>query len=125
MLVIQEKIVCDCGHMESEHSSFTRGYATTRDGKTMCYDCCHEEDKRYLLSAEKVFFYISSDGKKLTNWPGKVLGKVVHWGAFHPFSRERRYVRVRDVHGQYWYGTGDDGMWASLRKCKPQKAGKG
>lgn len=118
-----DKTLCDCGHMPSDISVHgTRGYGTDSKGFTRCYDCCTEEDKKHLLSSDKTVFYISCDGKTLTNWPGRVLGKVLFWGERHAFSRERHYVRVRDVHGQEWYGTGAKGMWASLKKCKPRKA---
>lgn len=111
--------ICDCGHPESEHSEHTRGYGRDADGKTFCYECCTASDKEQLRTSNAVCQYISGDGKSLTNWPGFVLGRVLYWGKRHPFSRERRYVRVRDCHGQEWHGTGAEGMWASLRKCKP------
>ena len=110
-------MICDCGHKPSEHGKHTTGYGYDSHGKTSCYDCCTEHDKRDLVTAAKIFHYIDSDGKTLTNWPGRRLGRVIYWGALHPWSRERRYVRVKDCHGQEWYGTGAEGMYASLTRC--------
>lgn len=110
-------MICDCGHKPSECSLGT-GYGKNREGLTKCYDCCTEDDKKALLSDEKIVLYISMKDHNLVNWPGRILGKVLFYGAFHPFSRERQYIRVKDCHGQEWYGTGAVGMWASLKKCK-------
>jgi hypothetical protein len=30
----------ECGHAESPHSDFTRGYGTRADGSRHCYACC-------------------------------------------------------------------------------------
>ena len=113
-----ERVMCDCGHLESEHSNFTRGYGTDKHGKTSCYDCCEAYDKASLKTDKTVVHYISSDERSLTNWPGRVLGRVVSWGRLHNWSRERRYVRVVDCHGQVWSGIGAAGMWATLHKVK-------
>jgi len=113
-----EKIMCDCGHLESDHGEITRGYGTDGNGKTMCYACCEADDKSRLLADNGFLGYISSDGKNLVGWPGWVLGTVVKWGGRHSWSRERHYITVRDCHGQLWHGTGAEGMWARLRKCR-------
>jgi hypothetical protein len=115
---IEAPYVCDCGHPESEHSSITRGYGIDSAGKTQCYDCCTELDKADLLTAGRVCQYLSDDGKRLTNWMGRDLGRVVHKGALHPFSRERYYIRVRDCRGGMWSGVGAPGMWTVLKRVK-------
>ena len=112
-----DRIMCDCGHLESEHSDCTRGYDMDKDGETFCYDCRTEQDRASLKANQRVCqYYISGDGKRLINWPGRVLGRVVSWGRLHPWSRERRYLRVVDCHGQVWSGIGEAGGWATLRK---------
>lgn len=116
-----EKIMCDCGHIESDHSDITRGYGRDKDGKTFCYDCCEAQDKQAMKTQDKFFAYLSMDGATLVNWPGRKLGTVIRSGAYHPCSRERYYITVRDVHGQMWHGTGAPGEWASLQKNKVQK----
>ena len=115
----KEKIICDCGHIESECSDFTRGYGKDKDGKTFCYDCCHKNDLEEMKTAQKFTAYMSQDGRQLVNWPGRVLGRV-SVGNRHPWSRERFYISVVDVHGQKWHGVGAAGMWASIIKNTKQ-----
>ncbi len=123
-----EKIVCDCGHFESPCSDVTRGYGEDASGKTWCLDCCLMRDKAALLTDTRTTHYLSGDGRFLTDWHGRQLGVVVRHGAVHPFSARgdrRRYITVRDLHGQTWHGTGAAGMWASLKKSKAARAASG
>lgn len=116
MTAITETTVLDCGHVPSVHGPHTTGYGRFGD-RYLCYACCAQQDLEQLRTATKVVQYISSDGKNLTNWPGHVLGTVLYFGAKHPFSQERRYVRVRDTSGGEWSGVGAPGMYATLRRC--------
>jgi len=61
------KIMCDCGHLESEHSECTRGYATDREtGETVCYNCALAGDLEYLKKYGKLSAYVSGDYKHVT-----------------------------------------------------------
>ena len=115
-----------CGH-ESTPSGCAAGYATTPSGERICYGCADAAQVADLASADARPFtgYMSSDGKTWTTWTGGKLGDVVSVGAVHPWTRrsvfgERRFIRVVDVHGQWWSGTGAPGMYAKLRKVKPR-----
>lgn len=87
-----------------------------------CYDCCHAMDVKHLLDRSKPFTgYLSSDGKRFTNWPGSPLGHVVHSSTYRTgwHESEITHVRVRDVHGSLWHGKGaGPGMFLKLRPMK-------
>lgn len=75
-----DKITCSCGHLESDHSEFTRGYATDSEtGKTHCYDCSLKADLAYLKKNGKLTAYVSSDKNKVTTWPGLKIANIVAW----------------------------------------------
>ena len=120
-------MVCDCGHLSTKQKadSCGTGYGKDRDGKTHCYACCTKRDKADLKTAQRTGHYVDGDGKLFINWAGRKLGRVLYWGEIHPWSHARgswlearRYVRIRDCHGQEWYGVASPGMYAVLRKCK-------
>lgn len=82
-------------------------------------------DLRDLLDRSKPFTcYISSNGKHVTGWKGNVLGTVVsssrvkltRWSALH--GKTILAIRVRDLHGGFWYGRGSEGMSVTLRPSK-------
>lgn len=113
----------DCGHVESDHLPVTRGYGRDVDGRTWCYDCCTAQDLETIRGAKpgdrcNVGLYLSCDGTKVTNWPGRTLMGRVWIGRLHPWSRERHYVSAIDELGRTWSGTAAPGMWASLRLTK-------
>lgn len=71
-----------------------------------------------LPTVDRTVLYVAPQGDDVTTWTGDKAGRVIRWGARHPFSRERRYIRVRMADGSEWHGTGEPGMYAPLRKCK-------
>ncbi len=111
------KRILSCGHNPSPHEHFTTGAATLPDGREICYECADKRERADLLTHDKFTAYVSSDGLRLTTWTGGILGRV-DFGAHHPWSRERHYLRAYDCHGQAWHGTGAEGMYCNLRKCK-------
>lgn len=112
---------CDCGHPPTETNHCGTGYGINESGQTVCYDCCAVADLGQIKSSspgDRFVGYLSSDSKAITNWPGRVLMTSVHVGAFHPWSRERRYISAWDRLGRRWYGTGAPGMYAPLKLAK-------
>lgn len=120
---------CDCGHLPTvTDSPLTPGYARMPHGddRTMCYACADRMTLQDIETApvgDRITLYISSDGNSVTTWTGGQMMRVVHWGSVHPWSRgshfgERNYIRVIDHTGHMWYGTGANGMYATLRKAK-------
>lgn len=71
-----EKIMCDCGHLESEHSEVTRGYGTDRTtGKTYCYACCADKDRQIMHDTGRITLYLCGHpGEyRVKNWPGSLV----------------------------------------------------
>lgn len=100
----------------------TDGFAKTKDGEVICYDCCTVLDIEQMNGSNSVLVYLSMDKSKVTNWPGGVLGRVIN-------LRKIRHVRARgefvsfdvvDSTGKSWYGRGQPGMLCQLRARKQQ-----
>lgn len=115
-----ERIVCDCGHIESEHSDFTRGYSTDEEGKTHCYECSLKLDIEHLKVNKKLIGYISCDGKEVVTWPGLKIAKitashVVNFG----YCRNQISFDAMTDDGLKLYGRGPgNGMYCSIRVRK-------
>lgn len=119
---------CDCGHLPTPTDGPGTGYArlSGTDDRTICYECADSMTLRDIADAkpgDRMTFYISSDGDSVTTWTGGKLMRVLKWGARHPWSNNnydgpRHYVRAIDANGYRWYGTGANGMYATLRKSK-------
>lgn len=112
----------DCGHAESPHSDFTRGYGTDAHGKRHCYECCATQDRDYMNAHGEISAYLSSDGKHITTWPGSVLMRVTReWEtSAGGFARNTRITRVwAIVDGEYWHGRGPGrGMYIRMTRAK-------
>lgn len=109
---------CDCKRVLPVQTSGGTGYACCDDNRHLvCYACADERQRADLAKVDRFTGYVSGDGRRLTTWSGGDLGSV-SMGELHPWSRERRYLRAYDCHGQVWSGTGAPGMWCNLRKCK-------
>ena len=111
-------ITLDCGHVPTETTGCGTGYATTHDGRTLCYTCADDAQRANVAAAnygDRITGYLSDDGATWQTWTGGHLGRVVRSGAHHAFSAERYHVRVKDTQGRIWSGTGAPGMWATLR----------
>ncbi len=69
-----KKTMCDCGHLATP-TTVSPGYGRTADGKTICFACCAENDKKQLLETGKLSGYISKNDAgqwRFTNWPGSL-----------------------------------------------------
>ena len=113
--------ILDCGHAPIPTTSVDTGYGRDAEGGTYCYDCCTAQDLETIRNAQpgdREIFYLSGDGKAITNWPGRPLMGRVWVGSRHPWSRDRYYVTAVDELGRTWSGTAGYGMWATLRLTK-------
>ena len=132
-------MLVDCGHtipdLPPGHVGAT-GYATWHQGtpheEKICYACADERTRASLLSSNRVMGYLHREGGPgtwiVTTWTGGKLGRVAEMlPRNNNFMRrgEKLYsLRVVDVHGQRWYGTGQgEGMYCRLRKNKLQPTG--
>ena len=111
----------DCGHPESDHSDFTRGYGKDAEGHRYCYDCCHARDLDSMARDGRIDAYLSSDGNSITNWPGNKLATVMqeYQTSAGGFARRTEITRVvaRAADGSLWHGRGPGrGMYIRLRR---------
>lgn len=115
----------DCGHPIGEHSHFVSGYATTPEGKRICYTCADAEQREALKDTSRPFTaYLSSDGRKVTTWTGGELMQVTRetdWRIFGSHFNRGSCISATDCHGRRWYGRGAGrGMAITLRPRKPR-----
>lgn len=47
------------------------GYGTNKARERICYECCADADKAYMLEHGKISLYLTSKG--ITNWPGSLV----------------------------------------------------
>ena len=119
-------VLLDCGHPESVHSPITSGWGTDADGKRYCYDCCTAKDFAYMAEHGRISAYLSEDGKRVTNWPGRTLMHVTRETASSAggFATHTTISRVwaRAVDGAWWYGRGPGrGMYIRMHRSKAKR----
>lgn len=113
--------ILDCGHAPTPGNGLSTGRAYDADGKTCCYNCASQPDIDAIERGEEVFAYTSSDGKKITTWPGNELMKITYNGTARTgfYSSTIHYIRAVAPNGREYYGkNGGNGMWI---KMKPRK----
>lgn len=113
----------DCGHAPSardpEDSIGATGVAYTADNRSMCYACADAATRETMRTADSVVLYLHASGN-VTTWSGGIMGRVASRTerSCGGFARryKRTYVRVTDLDGREWYGSGPgDGMYIRLR----------
>jgi hypothetical protein len=113
---------------KSDGTGCASGYALTPKphDRMVCYICADAQQREDLRDRSRSFgAYLASDGRTIATWTGGELGRVI-WSnpctltrrSFWHDSRSYRSVRVRDVHGAYWFGRGSPGVCITLRPCK-------
>ena len=113
--------MCDCGHLESEHSEHTSGYGTNSEtGKTSCYKCCVKQDINYLQKHGKLTAYVSSDCKSVTSWPGETLAKIIGYHTVDfGYCKNQMSFNAEMSDGTKLVGRGPGpGMYCRLRRIK-------
>jgi len=121
MKTIKGLIMCDCGHLESEHSEHTSGYGTNSEtGKTSCYKCCVKQDINYLQKHGKLTAYVSSDCKSVTSWPGETLAKIIGYHTVDfGYCKNQMSFNAEMSDGTKLVGRGPGpGMYCRLRRIK-------
>ena len=118
----------DCGHPPSPHESFTTGYGTDSSGKTFCYACCAETDKRSMIETGKATLYLTLDAVyvghargKVSNWPSSLEFPVryVHEGR-HNIAGKRYDIWFDGPDGSNWHGVqyGDNTQVCHCKRIK-------
>ncbi len=124
------KELLECGHVESEHSDFTTGYGTDKDGNRSCYDCCALGDKKIMDETGKYTLYLvkRDDGRHVTNWPASLDYKVIDWNiSNHNIAGRNGRIDVwfRDYQSKLWHGyqIGDYNDICHVKRIKGSKYG--
>lgn len=122
----------ECGHPESPHSDFTRGYGRDAEGNRYCYACCAERDKADMRERGRIALYLSprsqeerdaghySATHKVTNWPGSLVFLV--YGSrrgWHNWAGPRYDVWFT-FEGEEWHGVqyGDNTQIVHCKRTK-------
>lgn len=129
--------ILECGHPESPHFSFTRGYGKDANGNRHCYDCCAESDRQSMIDTGRGVLYLTirdeispaggNYGDKigtLTNWPGSLTfqtGRIRK--GYHNIAGVRYDTWFRGPDGHKWHAVqyGDN---TQIAHCKRVKGGK-
>lgn len=107
----------------------TTGYATTREGQTICYPCADAQclaEWNATRPGEGFFAYLSGDGSQVVTWPGGFLARVTRRDRTTRYTPtggryEWHYIRARDAAGREWYGGGiGPGGYCRMRPRKGQ-----
>jgi hypothetical protein len=107
-------VVLDCGHEPTPGSGSGTGWAEDPDtGMRYCYPCADDRQRQDMLTAARYSAYVREADMTVTTWTGAKLGTITSmrrspW-RYTAHGRYRiRYVRVTDVHGNTWRGSGND-----------------
>lgn len=115
--------VLECGHAESPHSAFTRGYGTDARGDRHCYDCCAKRERLAMIETGRGTLYLvrGEARDELTDWPGKLRFMVgyIRKGR-HNIAGVRYDGQFRGPDGKLWRFTqyGDNTQVAHCRRLK-------
>jgi hypothetical protein len=97
----------ECGHPESEHPDFTRGYGVDNEGHRSCYECCAKRDRQQMHDEGRIALYLDRSAGKWTvsNWPGslKITPSYVKRGR-HNIAGSRYDVWFR-FERRNWHGV--------------------
>lgn len=136
----------ECGHPESPHRDFTRGYGTWENGDRFCYACCAERDRKDMIETGRATLYLVERIEKrplqnagyyglaekdstvdvktyyVTNWPGSLEFKARHidykkYGG--GFGSQRTDAWFTGPDGKAWHAVNrGDSQIARCRRLK-------
>ena len=103
------EFICDrCKQNKTYTSSFTTGYGIDGDGNKVCYQCCADEDRQWMIDRGQISLYLTfKDGipTKISNWPGSLTFKVGTWKkGRHNWGIPRYDVWFRGPDNKCWWG---------------------
>jgi hypothetical protein len=114
--------VLECGHPESPHGDYTRGYGVDAQGNRSCYACCKASLVAEMEVTGKTTLYFN--GWEVSDWPGmfKVPAYDIRKGTHRTFGglNSRYDFRFAGPDGYVWRGTqrGDNNMIARCARTK-------
>ena len=119
----------DCGmEITSVKEGCSFNYARKRNGTKVCNSCALREEIRHVENDDKIFAYLSSDGRRITDWKGNTLAKVTaKWEVPNNWARKLTCVIATTNNGRELCGGGPgSGMYVRLlpTKIKTEKEGE-
>ena len=103
--LVKGSIICDCGHMESDHGIYTRGYSTDRGGFTRCYPCTTQKELETMEeTGRNTMYFVERDGKYFViNWIGSI--------EFRAFDVRRSAHNIAGVRYDYHFLDSSKRLW--------------
>ena len=125
----------DCGHVPTDSegliiprpdgrfpASGATGYATTPDGRRICYPCASEREAENMRATGRGFLYQAENNLALTDWPGTLRFVVFRHSVStcYVFGRKAERVDYRFVgpDGYVWHAVhiGDGNTYARAKR---------
>lgn len=124
---MQDVALLDCGHPPSAHGEIDTGYGTDDNGRTLCYACCAEGDRKRMRDTGRIILYLcrSQDGTwTISNWPGSLRLPCGIREGRHNIARTRTDVWFT-FEGEDWHGVqyGEMTQLCHCRRIKSRKEG--
>lgn len=111
--------IADCGHeIIPSDDGIAANYAIDANTKTLCYECAYIAERVAMTMTDDYVAYLNADNSNVVTWTGRSLGSVTK--VTKSEDAQKTYVRVRDLEGKDWYGTGplDSGSYVRLHRTK-------
>lgn len=120
--------VLDCGHPPTNDGPLSTGYGTDRAGKTFCYACCAENDKKAMIEDGRACMYLVSNKDhrsnvvyNVTNWLGSLKFQVYHHRVGkHNIAGSRIDAWFKGPDGFVWHAK-QYGTMSDICHCKRTK----
>lgn len=98
------------------------GYATRKNGDKVCYDCCGEEDKQWMIDNGSICLYLTCEKTKgtISNWPGTLSFTAYITVGRHNIAGNRYDAWFTGPDGKKWHGVtyGDNTQICHCKKIK-------
>lgn len=102
-------------------NGFTTNYARDSKGNVFPDEGVYIRSKKELLTDEKIFAYVSCDGKSIQGWKEdhKLMRVIASWESQSGFAGKMIYFDARDENGQKWHGKAKEfGRCITMKKVK-------
>lgn len=118
------KFTCSvCKETKFHKEVHTTGYGRNEKGDIVCYACCGETDKRWMIEKGRIALYLTGKNGEYTvcNWPGsiKFIPYRVRKGR-HNIAGTRTDVWFKGPDNKVWHGV-QYGEFTQICHCKRMK----
>lgn len=125
---MDKNFICSqCHKVVTSGTGISAGYARDDHGNKICYQCCGEIDKKYMMENDSITLYLNvtkQDGRyfegEVINWPGTIKAKVGGRIGRHNFARIR-YDAYFAFDNAVWHGV-TYGNNTQICHCKKTKS---